>query len=732
MRRSVRRLIGFLLALLLGALRPRALGLRYSRAGFPRALGEFTAALALARELDTERQNREAALAAAGEADIASLASIHLRHALANLLRWCHEQGPSGDVSFVAASRLTANRDAIDQLLATSASDEADGASGAAARAALRRFVEHQPLRTAALMTTDVASFDDALLAFIAPIVEASGSPPHEATSPWPRRSQLDLRAPPPAATTPMEPSGERRRDPPRDAGELRTRILNAPLDQPTREALLAHADKLRLAERFVDLQPSSQRSIAALAPLIDAVETIHDLTWLDAPAKEVRTTRLVEALMTAAGHSVDRASHPHLIGAGRHAALMRRITALAEANVEVRELAKVDALIDEMLASSERASIALRQLPLLIRLLDRMIETRELKADALKRSDLRQVYERLLRDALAAEKQVVSVMRRLASEPASEADVAVGALLADHAQLVEDVRRVRNVDGWVDRVARINPRAESRFHNQVRRMCASLADMNRRDDTVRAMDSFQRQLAWFYPLPLEDRLAELDRDVIELTGGRQQELRNLINSARADWAEAWAAGDAASEAGGRLLLLYRLMRSAEEAMALRGGGAANLSAWGPWNLAPGALEQPTRDMSGFLKLAVAAMVMGDWPEARRHANAINSIAPSARLTGRLALVVRPALGESRLHPRNIVAMHARPPGDDAWLIDRRTELAHFCRCAAELQFARGNDDRELAQSLQTYLDALARDLLASELNDPPGALPDIPGFDGG
>jgi hypothetical protein len=347
-----------------------------------------------------------------------------------------------------------------------------------------------------------------------------------------------------------------------------------------------------------------------------------------------------------------------------------------------------------------------------------------------MKRSDLRQAYERLLRQTTDAEKQVLDVANRLVMDTAADSDAAIGALLADHAQLVEDVQRIRNVDAWVDRIAMINPRAENRFHNQVRKMCAWLSDLNRRDDAVRAMDWLQKQIAWFYPLPLEQRLSEMDRQMIELTAGRQQELRNVINTVRADWAEAWAAGNAVSEAGNHMLLLYRLMRCAEELMSLENDAAAALNAWGPWSMPHGAMQQPQRDLAGFVKLAVAAAVMNDWVEVRRHLGAIESAAAEARLAGRLSLTLQPVLVDASRKEDSIAHKHTEIASEEAWLINRRVDVAHLCRYMAELQLARASGNRELVQRLGEYVNALTRDLLG-ELHEPPDALPALPGFEG-
>ena len=86
--------------------------------------------------------------------------------------------------------------------------------------------------------------------------------------------------------------------------------------------------------------------------------------------------------------------------------------------------------------------------------------------------------------------------------------------------------------------------------------------------------------------------------------------------------------------------------------------------------------------------------------------------APLARLGGRLAFVLGDALSGLPQGAVSILGQAIHPPPPDAWMLDRRRDLADLCRYALEREHARTTGRDELAEQLSVYVNALAERLL--------------------
>jgi len=119
-------------------------------------------------------------------------------------------------------------------------------------------------------------------------------------------------------------------------------------------------------------------------------------------------------------------------------------------------------------------------------------------------------------------------------------------------------------------------------------------------------------------------------------------------------------------------------------------------------------------DLGNRLKLATTAAIEADDAGLTDQLDRIQ--APAAALVSRLTEALDDPLGQLPGGPLSIVGQTVRRPPPDAWMLQRRHEIANVCRYEMEIQYARSTGREELAAKLTAYVDMLAGDLL-QEIN---------------
>src|SRR4030095_16628808 len=180
-------------------------------------------------------------------------------------------------------------------------------------------------------------------------------------------------------------------------------------------------------------------------------------------------------------------------------------------------------------------------------------------------------------------------------------------------------------------------------FEKQALKMGRGLLDPNRRPDSIAAMSELERQLGLFAELPFEAHLRDGDAGAATATGALHAQLLAVIKQQRQKWAQAWGDGNATSDAGNRMMQLYRLTSAmADMADIARGGGGGEggddadlLNRWSGWMLDPALFRRPMADVSSRLKLATAAAVQGDDNGLSQQLERIDRDAPLVKLVRR-------------------------------------------------------------------------------------------------
>jgi len=290
--------------------------------------------------------------------------------------------------------------------------------------------------------------------------------------------------------------------------------------------------------------------------------------------------------------------------------------------------------------------------------------------------------------------------------------------LVTAQRQAVVDLGRLARAQRIIDAVGGTRPQAVRGLTTRMKTMLRWLLDPTRRSDGIVAYDALALQIELFAPLPFETELRRETPEVIAFTSGEPRKLAEVIDLTRAEWADAWSAGNGNGPAAQRMYRLFRVMRAMED--VTRGNGpedgdaAAALSRWGGFHVAKAALAPALLDIETMMKLAVAAAVDRDDARLEREITRIERDTPLAQLVGRLAADLRAWLATRPGDAVGALAAMREGPTSDAWGLSLRIRLAAIARYARELDDARrGNRDPD-EKALLAYLSRLAGSLLES------------------
>lgn len=517
---------------------------------------------------------------------------------------------------------------------------------------------------------------------------------------------------------------------------ELEKRVETAPVRDDMRTELKSIIDFLRRGDEFPELRPrvdTYQRHVAQVLNLADSLGKAEK--WLDQATRTTYDERMKTGVLLFKDPRTRERGQRYIDRLESSRATIDRITLLlmmGESRTTLQPMIRAFLDADAMIENAAQAELGRRQLSELGAVLDRMIEYRELKEIELRR-ELRMVHRQLQDLYEASEKALLREVGTLSAEPDALADPAFVSLLQDQQQYLEDLLRLRRVPKWVDTMTLVSPKSSGPFYAQARKMTAWLIDSNRRPEAIRAMDQFEEQIAYFYPLPFEDQLSAGSDMAIAATGGMHAQLTRHIHEQRTKWAESWGDGNAASPAAQRMILLYRLtLTMADGAEVLRmQGNASLLNRWSAWQTTDAVSARAISDLPTRLKLATRAAIDGNDDELRATLNRIDDDMPVAKLMGRLTALLGDAL--IRLPSGGAASTCGQivyRPTSDSWFVERRAKLADVCRYAIEQEYAGGGGRDKLERSLRRYVHTLANELL-EQLGDRRDPLPTLSGFDG-
>jgi hypothetical protein len=326
----------------------------------------------------------------------------------------------------------------------------------------------------------------------------------------------------------------------------------------------------------------------------------------------------------------------------------------------------------------------------------------------------LRPVAGKLEQAYARAEKTLMREIARLGDDAHPLSDPGFLSLLDDQRQYLADLERVAHLGEWVEAVRAIHPPSAGAFETRMTRIARSLLDTSRRSEAVRTMDRFERELAAYRALPFENELVAQSRETIVATGGLHAELLTAVSTVRRDWALTWSTGEQVDAASRRMSLLARLLAAMEGNVELLRvqTDVALLDRWAAWEMPPPLLRRQRTDVIGRLKLAAAAAIAGRDDELDELLSAVERVGPVTRLVARLVPLLEPALRDHSDGALGALGQTTLPPPSDAFLLDRRADLAMLCRYAVEADHARAGGRPDEAAAAEAWANELALSLL--------------------
>jgi hypothetical protein len=332
---------------------------------------------------------------------------------------------------------------------------------------------------------------------------------------------------------------------------------------------------------------------------------------------------------------------------------------------------------------------------------------------------DLKEIARMLDRDARTSVRALPSAFADMARDTARAADPDALSGLSRVTTLADDRARLVALQGLIDRVGGVQPKAGRGFAAVAKRLARMLLDPIKRSDAQRAFAAIESQAAAALPFPFEDDLNRATARAEALTGGNSRRVLETAAAVRVAWAESLASGGLAGPDAQRLDLVSRFCAALRDVAQLTAPitreEGDRLSTWGGWAarralLAPAAVDLDARAILASRSL-IAAGPNGDLTAFGRDLIALEQDLPIVRLAARLERTLAPSLQDD---PDSVAAMLApvlRAPAPDAALAREWDRLLTLNRALLEAEFARRTADLAYRKALAEYIAALAGDI---------------------
>jgi hypothetical protein len=580
----------------------------------------------------------------------------------------------------------------------------------------LLRFAEVAPKALGNATLTDARQLDASVGVALEPLVDAIAILEERPTgdelgSGWPTSEELGAVG----ATTSLAPRSATIDDPCDEASY-------ATLGPATTAALRTLcASEGRDDARAIDRAHAAMRLSAAATAA----------TWLDANERA--------ALDQSGAALVEDRGAIRLIAA-QTAVVEARSRLLASEGAKHEEHKELDDAVRRALFPSAERGVALIASPVeLARIVRRIAESIDLgaRARSAERAEAPKEFRTAQRDAEKRyRKTEAATWTKLVAMLADEEAVTnpeQTSIVREQRESLRDLDRVSGVQTIIDSVGGVRPQAARGLAARLRTVIRWLGEPTRRADAIATYDTLALHVAMFLPLPYERELRAASDEALGFTAGKADQLIDLIDIARAEWADAWATGDATGPAAQRMVAIHRLMRAMEDlsqgASPESRDAVAALSRWGAFHATRAALAPAMVDVRAMTQLATAAAVARDGNRLERELARIERDAPLARLVGRLSHDLGPWLDTRPGDVLGQLVAIRTPPAEGAWGLALRPRIAAILRTARELDFARRSGRAEDEQVLVEHLSKLARRTLES-LGAERSALPDLPPLD--
>ncbi|MBL9121052.1 MAG: hypothetical protein JNL80_14175 [Phycisphaerae bacterium] len=457
--------------------------------------------------------------------------------------------------------------------------------------------------------------------------------------------------------------------------------------------------------------------------------------TWLDTnerAALDQRAAALANAADGPGGSAV-------LVGAQAGLIAARNRLALAEGS-RPSDLKALDAAVRWALFPSIERGVALSDSPEeLARILSRITESVGLGAIA-RVDEAREPAKELrtaIRDAerryAKAEAATWTRLERMLKDEDALTNPEHTGLVREQREALRDIDRILGSQALIDSIGGVRPQAARGLSVRMKSIIRWLGEPSRRNDAILTFDTLAQHVRLFLPMPFERDLREHTDEALAFTAGKADELIQLIELSRAQWADAWATSNATGPESRRMVLLHRLLRTMADLSQSGGPGdrdsVAALSRWGGFHATKAALAPALVDVAALTQIATSAALAGDDAKLARDLDRIERDAPLTRLVGRLSRDLDAWLATRPIEVLGQLVAVREPPPEGAWGLRLRARIAAILRTARELDFARRAGRSEDEKILMEHLSRLAQGTLDA-MGAERSPLPSLPQLD--
>lgn len=324
-------------------------------------------------------------------------------------------------------------------------------------------------------------------------------------------------------------------------------------------------------------------------------------------------------------------------------------------------------------------------------------------------RVDMRRIAKEIQTDYLRAEASLLVTLSASSFDPsASRADPAYISLAARTRRELEDLRRVRGANHWIDQMAERDRNLQRELKKALLDLRAQLKDFLVADDVSARLEMLERDVVRFVELPQENALTQPGSTARQVVGQHTQAMSTRIAVARRAWVNAWAKNRGIDEATRTMDDLYRWSVALDASVRLRsmldddGYSGEAINAWAGWQCDP---ESMRRDLVGLERSLNSVARAFETDSSRGRTRLIDQLerrAAPALLAG--CLLMEQTRFQSL--PRNATGTLCQvvfPPTTGAWEGENAERYARFVRYRREVD-AIEDRARRVPEALRQYV----------------------------
>jgi hypothetical protein len=312
-----------------------------------------------------------------------------------------------------------------------------------------------------------------------------------------------------------------------------------------------------------------------------------------------------------------------------------------------------------------------------------------------------RRLYASLSRQYEEGERAMLQQILPMLESKSPRSDPALVASIHGQSEPLEMLALLARSPRWHEQVRRVHPPSAEGWSRQVAVLQRDLGDLQKREEAIDALEVMGTVIDGMHTMPLESKLGDPDGLRSRLLAGTEVDLAESIMATRVAWVQEASAGRPDGLFVSRMSLQRRLLSAVERTSVLMevDDEIDVLNDWSGWYTPPGVLRAWQERLVVRLRIAATALresepsvVSAQLDRAEQDLEVLELLALLRR---------RPASMPEGDAGMLLVGRLARSPGEDAWMLEHRVDLAIMSRTILELGAARRTGFVEEADAME-------------------------------